>query len=208
MAYFLKAKSPPTTPSVSPKVEAGSRADHVSPLSKCKERENSSWKRPLPLRVRKLSESEEPEFRDPGTPLSLNRYQYTTYTTRYNWKLEHRAKPCKISDFHAEKESAEETAGTENRKRISTNYTIFKIRPRSRETESGKLWDKSETNYRTSYRTRATNIKKGGISCWYTTAHIWSTNTKIRSPSLSPVRRLQSIEKLKSSKMSPRRFSL
>ena len=207
MAFFLKSASPPVTPVVSPERSSGSKRDTVSPLSRKKERKFKRGARPLPLRVRKLSETDEPGFEDPGTPLSLSRFQYTTYTTRYNWEMPEMTADGDIPNIDGARTGSKVSGRSDREKKRSTNYTSFKIRPRSPKSRSRQLWEKSQTNYRTSYRTRVAN-DTGKKACWYTTVHIWSTTGEMPSPSLSPVRKLQSIEKLKASKMSPRKFSL
>ena len=84
-------------------------------------------------------------------------------------------------------------------KMISTNYTKYLIKPRSNKSKFNLSQMKTETNYRTTYRRKMNTT-------WYTTVHVWSTNSK--SPTLSPIRAVTSIERLQDTNMSPRRFSL
>ena len=151
---------------------------------------------------------------EPDTPMSSERFEYSTYCTRYNWPLSKELvglnglsispkqksynNHCIHPENVATRSSSKRVDWTQT-KLISTNYTKYLIKPRS----PSSKWDlkrrNDQTNYRTTYRRR-----KG--STWYTTVHVWSTNAN--SPENSPVRKVRTIRGLQDSAMSPRKFSL
>ena len=156
-------------------------------------------RRPLPLQVTELAANSLPLYdNEPGTPLSCRNFQYTKYTCRYNW-----GDTSSISHFDSDRELGKQT--------FTTNYTVFHICPRLPMSQPRYYRCKEQTNYRTSYRTRA-KIGASDDLTWYTSIHVWSTPTVTHahepSPTLSPVRKIYSIEEMSDSKMSPRPFSL
>ena len=169
---------------------------------------------PLCLQNVKREASRTSVDEEPDTPMSSERFEYSTYCTRYNWTLnkdivgfnELSISP-KQKSFQNQCIQLENVASRSSQKRvdwaktklISTKYTKYLIKPRS----PSSKWDlkrrNDQTNYRTSYRR-----KKGGT--WYTTVHVWSTSAT--SPEFSPVRKVTTIRGLQGSAMSPRKFSL
>ena len=172
--------------------------------------------RPSPLRLEsvKREASRASVEKEPDTPMSSERFEYSTYCTRYNWAinkdlvgLNELSISPKRKGFQNQCMRLENVASRSSQKHvdwtktklISTNYTKYLIKPRS----PSSKWDlkrrNDQTNYRTTYRR-----KKGDT--WYTTVHVWSTNAT--SPEFSPVRKVTTIQDLQDSAMSPRRFSL
>ena len=156
-------------------------------------------RRPLLLQVTELAANSLPFYdNEPGTPLSCRNFQYTKYTSRYNWR-----DTSSNSHFDSDRELGEQI--------LTTKYTVFHICPRSPSSQPRYYKRKEQTNYRTSYRTRA-KTNASDDPTWYTSIHIWSTQNVTHayspSPTLSPVRKICSIEEMSESKMSPRPFSL
>ena len=165
-------------------------------------------RRPSPLRVeivKKEYNDSNSSTKEPSTPLSSELYEYSTYCTRYNWIVNKESSnylpssPLPFNKSFKNMYINETDESKDTTKMISTNYTKYLIKPRSNKSKFNLSQMKTETNYRTTYRRKMNTT-------WYTTVHVWSTNSK--SPTLSPIRAVTSIERLQDTNMSPRRFSL